>query len=208
MLKPNFKKSPLIPAIIQNINSLEILMLGYMNEEAYEQTQQTGQVWFYSRSKKRLWMKGETSQNVLRVMEIHLDCDQDAILILAQPAGPTCHTGEYSCFRDSVTKRFFQNENPAKENGDFLQKLFNLINDRKLKMPKGSYTTSLFEEGIYKICTKISEESGEVIKAATKETKQRLAEESADLLYHLMVLLVKKGVKFQEVITVLKGRSS
>src|SRR3989339_823025 len=98
MLKPNFKKSPLIPAIIQNINSLEILMLGYMNEEAYEQTQQTGQVWFYSRSKKRLWMKGETSQNVLRVMEIHLDCDQDAILILAQPAGPTCHTGEYSCF--------------------------------------------------------------------------------------------------------------
>ncbi len=193
----NWNKSDgLVPVIIQDVCIGEVLMLGYMSKKSLVKTLKTKKVWFYSRSKKRLWMKGEVSKNVLELVDIKVDCDGDALLISAKPAGPTCHTGQMSCFGLGFTKQ------------DALLELFETIEDRKLKMPKGSYTTSLFKEGVFKICSKVAEESGEVIKAATKESKKRLVEESADLVYHLFVLLVEKNIKLKEVCSELKKRKT
>ena len=152
-------------------------MLGYMNQEALIKTTQTDLVWFYSRTKKRLWMKGEKSKNTLRVLDIKLDCDNDALLIKVLPQGPTCHTGDITCFSE-IPKN------------DPLKDLFSVILNRKQKLPKESYTTSLFNAGLDKISLKVAEESLEVIQAAQKETRKRLTEEVVDLLYHLFVLLV------------------
>lgn len=190
----------LIPAIIQNKNTLEVRMLGYMNEESLARTRKTRKVWFYSRSKKRLWMKGEKSNNILRIedpkKDILFDCDRDTILIKALPSGPTCHTRAISCFNcKSVPGRTFQ---PEKFTNAFDQ-LFAIIEDRKKKMPKNSYTASLFREGLGKICDKIEEESKEVIRAGKKETKKRLIEESVDLIYHLAVLLAQKGIPLSKI---------
>lgn len=179
----------LIPAIIQDNKTGEMLMLAYMDEEALRLTEETGKVYFWSRSRKKLWMKGETSGNVLSVVSIVDDCDSDALLIKVNPTGPTCHTGSVSCFSDA-----------------FLRELERLIADRKEKMPEGSYTTSLFEDGVEKMCAKVEEEAGEVCKAATSETRERLAEESADLMYHLLVLLQEKDLKFKDVLEELKRR--
>lgn len=194
-MKLNFKKlDGLIPAIVQNRSTMQILMLGFMNEEAYKKTLKSGKVTFWSRTKKRLWQKGETSGNYLEVVDIKTDCDKDSLLILANPQGPTCHTGKYSCFGD-------------KENNIlFLKKLFDLIRDRKKKRPKNSYTTSLFKKGLDEIVKKVGEESVEVIIAAKSETKKRLVEESADLLYHLLVLLAEKEVDLDEVVAELAQR--
>jgi len=192
--KINWNKSGgLVPAVVQDATTGAILMLGYMNKQSFAKTLKTKKVWFYSRSKKRLWMKGETSKNVLNLVEVKPDCDFDALLIKAKPAGPTCHKGKYSCFRKN------------QKVGD-LSGLFETITNRKFQMPKGSYTAALFESGLYKICSKVAEESGEVIKAATKESKQRLIEESVDLLYHLFVLLVQKQVKLKELESEIKRR--
>lgn len=187
----NWKKMKnLVPAIVQDSNGLRILMLGYMNQEALKKTLEEGRVWFFSRSKKRLWMKGESSGNFLTVKNIYLDCDQDTLLITVKPEGPVCHTGEKDCF--GIGKRWFGLE--------AFSALFELIEERKKLMPEGSYTTSLFKEGLNKICAKIGEESGEVIKAATKETKQRLVSESVDLMYHLFVLLVERDLSLKQLL--------
>lgn len=190
------KMNNLIPAIIQDSNGLRVLMLGYMNEESLKKTLEDERVWFYSRSKKRLWMKGETSGNFLTVKNIYLDCDQDTLLITVKPEGPVCHTGEKDCF--GIGNEWFGLEAFAA--------LFELIEERKKLMPEGSYTTSLFKEGLNKICAKIGEESGEVIKAATKETKGRLVSESVDLMYHLFVLLVERGLSLKQLLKEINRR--
>lgn len=196
-MKLNFKKLNdttgatgvgLIPAIVQDSSTMQVLMLGFMNEEAYAQTKKTGKVTFFSRTKKRLWQKGETSGNYLKVIDVKIDCDNDSLLILAKPQGPTCHKGTYSCFGNK------------ENNTAFLDELFDLIKDRKKKRPQKSYTTSLFNKGLNEILKKVGEESIEVIIAAKSETKKRLIEESGDLLYHLLVLLAKKEVGLDEVI--------
>lgn len=185
------KMGGLIPAIIQDSQSLEVLMLGFMNNEALEKTMADGKVTFFSRSKDRLWQKGESSGNFLNVVDMNVDCDQDTILIMAKPEGPTCHRGERSCFGES---KF-----------DLLQ-LFQLISERKKEMPSGSYTTSLFEEGLEKILSKVEEESEEVTRAARFEGKQRLIEESCDLLYHLFVLLSNEEIAMEDISQELKKR--
>ena len=187
------KGNGLVPAIIQDSVNDRILMLGYMNKEALEKTLKTGNVWFFSRSKKRLWMKGETSGNVLKFVDLKIDCDGDSLLISAVPSGPTCHEGTTSCFGEKVFA------NP-------ITSLFELIEKRKVEMPDDSYTSLLFKKGVDKICAKIGEESGEVIKAAQKEIQQRLIEESVDLFYHMVVLLVSKDVKLSQFLTEITKR--
>ena len=190
--KLDFKKmNGLIPAIIQDAQTLEILMLGFMNLEALKQTIKTGKVTFFSRSKGRLWQKGETSGNFLKAADISIDCDNDSLLIMANPIGPTCHTGETSCF--------------GKNTFD-LAKLYRLINERKEKMPDNSYTTSLFNDGKEAILAKVIEESAEVIQAARLEGKQRLIEESCDLFYHLLVLLSSEDISMKDINTELGKR--
>ncbi len=199
-MKLNFKKlngtasDGLIPVIVQDSSTLQVLMLGFMSKEAYEKTIKSGKVTFWSRTKKRLWQKGEISGNSLKVVDIKVDCDNDSLLILAKPEGPTCHKGKYSCFGDK------------ENNALFLGELFALIKDREKERPKNSYTASLFEKGLNEIIKKVGEESIEVIIAAKNETKKRLVEESSDLLYHLLVLLAEKGVDLSEVIAELVRR--
>jgi len=196
-MKLNFKKlSGLVPAIIQDNLTNQVLMLGFMNEEAYKKTLESGKVTFWSRTRNCLWQKGETSGNYLEVVKIKPDCDNDTLLILANPKGPTCHTGKYSCFGDKENNLFFLNE------------LAELIKDRKKNRPKNSYTTSLFDKGLDEIVKKVGEESIEVIIAAKSETKQRLIEESGDLLYHLMALWAEKEVKTSDVIKELVKRNN
>ena len=180
------KVSGLVPAIIQDGSNGLVLMLGYMNNEALEKTESSGFVWFYSRTKERLWMKGEESGNTLKVKDILLDCDQDALLVKATPSGPTCHTGKDTCFDETADT-------------ESLQKLFATIASRKKNLPAGSYTASLFKAGLDKIALKVAEESLEVVHAAQKETEQRLTEESVDLIYHLFVLLAEKGVDIKDI---------
>jgi len=152
-------------------------------------------VWFYSRTKKRLWKKGETSGNTLRVKDISVDCDNDALLVKAIPVGPVCHTGDMSCFKEEAR-------------GNAIQELFSTIEKRKKDLPKKSYTASLFKAGLDRIVLKVSEESMEVIQAATKETKRRLVEESVDLIYHLFVLLAQKGIDLRMVEKEIRKRAS
>ncbi|MBU2524478.1 bifunctional phosphoribosyl-AMP cyclohydrolase/phosphoribosyl-ATP diphosphatase HisIE [Patescibacteria group bacterium] len=192
----NFKKlNGLIPAIVQDSETMQVLMLGFMNEEAYIQTKKSGKATFFSRTKNRLWQKGETSKNYLKVKEIKIDCDNDTLLIMAKPQGPTCHKNKYSCFGDK------------KNNSLFLKELFQIIKDRKRKRPKNSYTASLFNDGLDEIIKKVGEENIELIIAAKSETKQRVIEESGDLLYHLLVLLAEKEIDLDEVVEELRGRS-
>ncbi|MBT6068713.1 bifunctional phosphoribosyl-AMP cyclohydrolase/phosphoribosyl-ATP diphosphatase HisIE [Candidatus Peregrinibacteria bacterium] len=187
------KQNGLIPAVIQNVETLEVLMLGFMSEEAIKKTIEEGKVTFFSRTKGRLWQKGETSGNYLEVEEIKVDCDSDSLLILASPAGPTCHKGTRSCFKEA--------------NFGILQ-LFKLIQRRKEELPENSYTTSLFEEGIEKILEKVEEESAEVIQAARGEGRQRLIEESCDLIYHLFVLLNNEDITINDIQAELKARNT
>ncbi len=184
-------KKTLIPAIIQDIQTLEVLMLGYMDKEALERTKKSKKVWFYSRSKKRLWMKGETSGNILKVKKIFLDCDQDTLLILVEPKGAACHRNTQTCF--SRRKKSVLSTH-------LLEKLYRLIAERKNKRPKKSYTSKLFDAGLQKICDKVEEESIEVIHSAKSESHKRLIEESVDLIYHLFVLLNEKSVRFSELL--------
>lgn len=193
-----FNENGLIPAIVQDAASLRVLMLGYMNPEAIAKTLESGMVTFYSRSRKRLWTKGETSGNTLKLTEIRYDCDKDALLVTATPDGPTCHTGNTSCF-------YRDNPAPAAK-GEFLFKLENLLADRKEKMPEGSYTTSLFKKGIDKISQKVGEEAVETVIASKNDNKEEFIYEASDLLFHLMVLLTEKGYSLQELIDELGKR--
>ena len=185
----NIKKTNnIIPTIVQDINTKEVLMLGYSNKNSLKKTKKIGKVTFYSRSKKRLWTKGETSKNYLLFKKMFYDCDKDAILMLAQPCGPTCHTNNYSCF---------------KEKADFsLNTLEQIIESRKNKNIKKSYTAKLLNN-IDLIREKIIEEANEVI---LENSKQRIIEESADVIYHLMVLLAKKNIKLDDIEIELKSR--
>lgn len=187
------KSDGLVPAIIQNVENGAVLMLGYMNKASLKKTLATKKVWFYSRSKKRLWMKGEVSKNVLKFVNAKIDCDGDTILIQAIPTGPVCHTGETTCFGDTVSE-------------NVLVELYNIIKNRRKMMPKKSYTTSLFREGLDKICAKVAEESAEVLYAARKQSKKRLVEESVDLIYHLFVLLNEKNIDLTDVTKEIKRR--
>lgn len=193
--KINWKKiNDLVPAIIQDASTGLVLMLGYMNQEALKKTMKTGFVWFYSRTKKRLWMKGEISKNTLTVLDIKLDCDNDTLLIKVSPQGPTCHTGNITCFSE------------IPENDPVRDLLATIISRRK-RLPKNSYTTLLFKAGLDKISLKVAEESLEVIQAAQKGTEKQLIGETVDLLYHLFVLLVEKGISLEQVESEIKKRS-
>jgi len=193
----NFEKmNGLIPAVIQDVSSLKVLMVGFMNEEAFEKTVTTGKVTFFSRTINRLWTKGEESGNYLTVVDLLADCDNDTVLIKAVPAGSVCHTGADTCF--------FEN-NKGKSIG-FITYLQDLIDRRKNDMPEGSYTTSLFMKGTAAIAQKLGEEAVETLIGALKGDDENFIYESADLLYHLMVLLSEKGYRIEDVSEELKRR--
>ncbi|QCI20261.1 bifunctional phosphoribosyl-AMP cyclohydrolase/phosphoribosyl-ATP diphosphatase HisIE [Buchnera aphidicola (Brachycaudus cardui)] len=189
------KTNSMIPVIIQNIFSNEVLMHGYMNEEALLKTQKNGLVTFYSRTKKRLWTKGEKSGNYLKVIEITADCDYDTLLILVKPIGKTCHFGNTSCFL------------PKKYNIDFLFDLENIIKNRKSVYKHDSYTSELYKSGTSRIAQKVGEEAIETILAAMKTNKNELINESSDLIYHLIVLLHDQNLNLKIVLDNLKKRS-
>ncbi|PNZ12095.1 bifunctional phosphoribosyl-AMP cyclohydrolase/phosphoribosyl-ATP diphosphatase [Staphylococcus coagulans] len=184
VLKPDFSKG-LIPVILQDSKTQQVLMLGYMNEEAFHRTVQEQVAWFYSRSKQRLWKKGESSGNIQRVKDMYLDCDQDTLLLFVEPMGPTCHTGSQSCFNTTPT---FQ-----------LQQLESTIRQRLNADDSNSYTQYLFNEGIEKISKKLGEEAFEVVIAAMKQNISEVISESADLLYHLFVLLESQNITFNTI---------
>lgn len=193
---PDFSKlQGLMPAIIQDTRTNRVLMLGFMNEQALQQTRDTGLVTFYSRTRQKLWTKGEESGNHLHVVEIHEDCDQDTLLIRANPSGPTCHTGTYSCFASDTS-----------ESLDFLLYLQEFLRKRKEEMPEGSYTTRLFSEGINKIAQKVGEEAVELVIESKDSNGEKFLGEAADLIYHLIVLLLEKGYSLQDVMKVLESR--
>ncbi len=189
------KGGGLLPAIIQHVHTGQVLMLGYMNEEAAEVTVTSGKVTFYSRSKERLWTKGETSGNHLTFCSAMLDCDRDAILVQAIPAGPVCHTGARTCFTDDL---------PV--NAGLLGHLDRIIQQRRAEMPDGSYTTSLFAKGAARIAQKVGEEGVELALARMKDDREEIANESADLLYHMLVLLSDADMSLADVMEVLRQR--
>ena len=188
------KSDGLIPAVVQHWRSGQVLMLGYMNREALSQTLQSGKVTFFSRSRQRLWMKGETSGHTLALRSAHVDCDGDALLILAEPAGPTCHRGSASCFGD------------AEPSLAVLSELDDVIASRERERPAGRYTTSLFDAGIRRIAQKVGEEGLETALAAVAQDQASIASETADLLYHVLVLLRARGVPLADVADQLRKR--
>lgn len=188
------KLNGLIPAIIQDAKTNKVLMLGFMDEEAFTKTQTDKRVTFFSRSKNRLWTKGETSGNYLNVVDIQVDCDADTLLIKVNPTGPVCHTGSDTCFQEI-------NQDDA-----FLYELEQVILHRKNNLHLKSYTTSLFKRGINKVAQKVGEEAVEVVIEAKDDNKDLFMNEAADLLYHLQVLLAAKDVKLQEVVEILRNR--
>lgn len=187
------KLNGLVPCVVQDATTKKVLMQAFMNQEAYEKTNREKKVTFYSRSKKRLWTKGETSGNTLELVEILQDCDNDSLLIKVNPKGPTCHTGADTCF------------NEKNETWD-LARLENLIKDRKANPKKGSYTTSMFEAGINKIAQKVGEEAVELVIEAKDANKDLFLNEAADLMYHYLVLLQAKGCSLNDVKEVLRKR--
>lgn len=186
------KQGGLLPAVVQDVSNGRVLMLGYMNRNALVATIDTGQVTFWSRSKQRLWTKGETSGNGLALVRIETDCDNDSLLVIARPSGPTCHLDRASCF--------------AKAPSDFLADLDVLIRERELDRPPGSYTTKLFESGTRRIAQKVGEEGVEMALAAVTEDGPALLGEAADLIYHLTVLLRSRGLSLHAAVEVLKDR--
>ena len=191
------KGDGLLPAIVQDARNGQVLMLGYMNEDAARKTMETGLVTFFSRSKNRLWTKGETSGNHLAFRGAKLDCDRDTILVQAVPSGPACHTGTRTCFDDDL---------PA--NAGFIAYLDELISRRRAEMPEGSYTTSLFSDGASRIAQKVGEEGVELALAHMKNDRQEIANEAADLLFHMLVLLADADMSLDDAIAVLRQRHS
>jgi phosphoribosyl-ATP pyrophosphohydrolase/phosphoribosyl-AMP cyclohydrolase len=196
-----FDSNGLIPAIIQDARTRRILMLAYMSRESLARTIDSGETWFWSRSRSQLWHKGETSGNTQQVVNISPDCDGDAITLLVNPKGPACHTGAESCF-DSEGKDDFA----VTDLGFVIDELYALVEERKRELPQHSYTTYLFKEGLDKILKKLAEECGETIIAAKNEDQVPLIKETADLLYHLVVLLVERNVSLNDVSAELRGR--
>ena len=190
------KMDGLIPAIIQDAETQNVLMLGFMNEDALAKTQELGKVTFFSRTKNRLWTKGEESGNFLDVVSMAIDCDNDTLLIKVNPVGPVCHKGDDTCFEESNTGNDIQ----------FLSYLQDFIDKRKAEMPEGSYTTSLFQRGTRKITQKVGEEAVETIIGAMANDDENFMYEAGDLLYHLIVLLTHKGYRIEDVVRELKKR--
>ena len=190
----------LVPAIVQDAATKDVLTLAYMNETSLRKTVETGETWFYSRSRQELWHKGETSGNTQTVVNITWDCDQDALLVLVSKKGPACHKGEDSCFHETV----FGEETSSKEN--ILLTLEKLIENREIERPEGAYTTYLFEEGVDKILKKVGEEASEVIIAAKNRDSEELKWEVADLFYHVLVLLREQKLPLETVLDVLVER--
>lgn len=195
-MKIDFEKyaDGLVPAIIQDAETQKVLMLGFMNSESFEITQKTGKITFFSRSRQKLWTKGETSGNFLEVKEILLDCDADTLLIKAKPFGVVCHTGADTCF------------NEKNESKNFLFELEKVILERKNNPSETSYTSKLFAKGINKIAQKVGEEAVETVIEAKDENDELFTNEAADLLFHLLILLAAKNVKLEDVLKVLKER--
>jgi phosphoribosyl-ATP pyrophosphohydrolase/phosphoribosyl-AMP cyclohydrolase len=195
--KLNFEKMEgLIPAIIQDATTRQVLMLGYMNREALEKTQAERTVTFWSRSKNRFWQKGETSGNVLKLDSVKADCDGDALLVYAHPTGPVCHTGVHTCFGEEKAGAMYS----------VFDRLEKTIHSRRENQPEGSYTTTLFRQGTGRIAQKVGEEAVEMVVAALQNDREAMKEESADLLFHLMVLLEDRGVSMADVAGVLEKR--
>ena len=188
-MKIDFQKcGGLVPAIIQDAQTKVVLMLGYMNEEALKKTQESGLVTFYSRSRQCLWTKGETSGNYLHLVDIKVDCDNDTLLIQANPDGPTCHKGTDTCWGEENKPNSLL----------FLSELNDFIEKRYKEMPEGSYTTSLFKDGLNRMAQKVGEEALELVIEATNGTNDRLIYEGSDMLYHLIVLLTSKGLRIED----------
>lgn len=187
------KGDGLVPVIIQNDKTLQVLMLGYMNKEAFDKTQKENKITFFSRSKNRLWTKGEESGNCLYVTDIQLDCDQDTLLIKANPVGPTCHRGSTSCFKEETAK-------------GFVYQLEKVISQRIEDDDESSYTNKLYKRGINKIAQKVGEEAVELVIESKDDNNDLFLNEAADLLYHYLILLKAKGFKYEEVEAVLKSR--
>ena len=197
-MKLDFEKmNRLVPAIIQDNYTQKVLMLGFMNEEAYQKTVETGKVTFFSRTKNRLWTKGEESGNFLNVVEIKADCDQDTLLIKVHPEGPVCHTGTDTCWGETNSQDIM-----------FLKELQDFICQRHAEMPEKSYTTTLFKSGVNKIAQKVGADAVETVIEACNGTDERLIYEGADLLYHLIVLLTSKGYRIEDLARELKERHS
>ncbi|MBQ7443630.1 MAG: bifunctional phosphoribosyl-AMP cyclohydrolase/phosphoribosyl-ATP diphosphatase HisIE [Bacteroidaceae bacterium] len=190
------KTGGLVPAIIQDADTRQVLMLGYMNREAYEKTIATGRVTFYSRSRQCLWTKGETSGNYLDLVSIKNDCDADTLLVRVHPTGPVCHTGSDTCWGED------NDANPLL----FLSELQDFIERRHAEMPEGSYTTSLFRDGLNRMAQKVGEEALELVIEATNGTDERLIYEGSDMLYHLIVLLTSKGLRIEQMADELRQR--
>lgn len=196
-MKIDFEKcGGLVPAIIQDATTKNVLMLGYMNEEAYNKTIETQKVTFYSRSRQCLWTKGETSCNYLNLVSMAIDCDNDTLLVKVNPVGPTCHTGTDTCWGEK------NDVNPLL----FLTYIQDFIEKRHREMPEGSYTTSLFKDGINRMAQKVGEEALEAVIEATNGTNERLVYEGADMLYHLVVLLTSKGLRIEDLAKELQVR--
>ena len=194
--KVDFEKcGGLVPAIVQDAVTRKVLMMGYMNEESLQKTIDTGLVTFFSRSRQKLWTKGEESGNFLKLVDIKSDCDQDTLLAQAHPQGPTCHTGTDTCWGE-------KNDSDI----NFLSFLQDFIDDRYKNMPEGSYTTSLFKKGVNKMAQKVGEEAVETIIEANNGSKEKLAYEASDLLYHLIVLLTSQGLRIEDIAAELQKR--
>jgi phosphoribosyl-ATP pyrophosphohydrolase/phosphoribosyl-AMP cyclohydrolase len=192
--KAKFGPDGLIPAVIQDVRTREVLTVAYMNQEALQRTIERGETWLWSRSRNELWHKGETSGNLQRVINVRLDCDDDTVLVEVEPKGPACHRGAYSCFGTE----------PQMES--VLTELYALIAERKEQRPEGSYTTYLFNSGLDKILKKVGEEATETVVAAKNADTGRLTSETADLIYHLIVMLVERGVELEDVMRELQTR--
>jgi len=195
-MQPDFSKlGGLVPAVIQSASTKNILMVGFMNQEAYKKTLSTGLVTFFSRTRNKLWTKGEESGHFLKVISVHADCDNDTLLVLAEPNGPTCHLGNESCFADTRYTGI-----------SFLIDLEAVIESRKREMPENSYTTQLFREGVNRIAQKVGEEAVEVVVEAINNNREGLLNEAADLIYHFLVLLASKNLKLEDVVDILQKR--
>jgi len=198
----SFDAAGLIPVVVQDARTRQVLTLAYMNAESLAKTLESNETWFWSRSRSRLWHKGETSGNTQRVVDVRLDCDLDALTVLVVPSGPACHTGAESCFYNEIQGARAVDTNSMVDPralGEVLQNLYALIESRKCERPEGSYTTYLFDQGLDKILKKVGEESAETIIAAKNDDRDALVKESSDLLYHLVVLLVERGLSLGEV---------
>ena len=193
-MKVDFSKANgLVPAIIQDAETKNVLMMGYINEESLKKTKETGKVTFWSRSRNTLWTKGETSGNFLDLVDIKSDCDNDTLLVRVHPHGPTCHTGTDTCWGEENKK-----DNTAENALLFLSELQDFIEKRHQEIPEGSYTTSLFKDGLNRMAQKVGEEALELVIEATNGTNERMIYEGSDMLYHLIVLLTSKGMRIED----------